>query len=62
MEGQPILLITILAVVALIQIQSHRPNRHWHVPESLSALPQSTDDSRCHGIELELGCVPIESP
>ena len=56
MEGQPILLILILAIVAVLQIQGHRPI----VPTVPSAPAYFPDEplslSRCTGIELELGC------
>lgn len=62
MEGQPALLILILAVVAVIQIEGHRPV----VPRGPTYLPSTylPDEplnlSRCSGIELELGCAMNE--
>ena len=55
-EGQPVLLIMILAIVAVLQIQGHRPIMPVvpNVPAYFPDEPLSL--SRCSGIELELGC------
>jgi hypothetical protein len=55
-EGQPTLLILILAIVAILQIQGHRPIMS-PVPNAPAYFPdEPLSLSRCTGIELELGC------
>ena len=55
-EGQPVLLIMILAIVAVLQIQGHRPIMPT-VPNAPAYFPdEPVNLSRCTGIELELGC------
>jgi hypothetical protein len=56
MDGQPVLLIMILAIVAVLQIQGHRPIVPT-VPNAPAYFPdEPVRISRCTGIELELGC------
>lgn len=54
MEGQPTLLITLLAILALMQIEGHRPILPSHSAEPVDDQPVSS--ARYTGIELELGC------
>jgi hypothetical protein len=52
MEGQPAFLVTILMIVAILQIQTleHRPL----VPSDLLA------HTACAGVDLNVGCAPSE--
>ena len=61
MDGQPTFLILVLTIVALMQIQGHRPIMlPLEAASALQSPEQPMEISRCNGIELDTGCAMQE--